>query len=144
MDNREVAERCIAAFKRDDIEGAREYIHPDFVATYPQSGEVFRGRDNYLEMLANFPTPPLVDMEIAHGGYQQVQVTSTPFGPPTISVIGSGDTFVVEGVNRYRNEGVFNVVTILKVENGLVMEETSYFAEPFEAPEWRRQYSESG
>ena len=43
---------------------------------------------------------------------------------------------------QYPDGGVFHFVSITKVRDGLIAEETDYFGEPFEAPEWRRPYVE--
>jgi hypothetical protein len=37
---------------------------------------------------------------------------------------------------------VFHVAVIIKIREGIIAEETTYFAAPFEAPEWRRPYVE--
>lgn len=143
MDNREVAERCVQALNVRDPVGVADLLHPDIIVRYPQSREVIRGRDAYLEMLSNYPDDlPPSELEIAYGGRKEVQVSSTiPFGPPTVTVIGSGETFVVEGLSEYP-DGVYHVVMILRIRNGRVIEGTSYFARPFEAPEWREPFVE--
>ena len=61
-----------------------------------------------------------------------------PFGHPTVTVFG-GDRFVVEGVATYPNGEVYNMVLILRMQSGKVIEETVYFVAPFDAPVWRRQ-----
>jgi hypothetical protein len=117
-DNRRVAEQVAQAYQDGDSEALVAILHPGFVAMYPQSGEVFRGRDNYVEMVANHPAPPT-------------------------TVVGSGDTFVLEGAISYADGSTRQPVAILKIEDSLVVEEVSYFAEPFDAPEWRHLYVSS-
>ena len=36
----------------------------------------------------------------------------------------------------------YKAVSIFEIENGKVVHETDYFAEPFEAPQWRAQWVE--
>ena len=55
MDNRRVAEQYAKASQDKEWEELGGLMHDEFVAHYPQSGEIFRGRESYLTMLANFP-----------------------------------------------------------------------------------------
>ena len=47
---------------------------------------------------------------------------------------------VGEAVFEYPNGEKYNIAMIIKVRDDLVAEETTYFAAPFDAPEWRRPY----
>lgn len=145
MDNRKVVERFAEAIATRDLSVIGELMHPEIEVTYPQSGEVIRGRSTYLAMLESFPAGvPTPEMDEPSGERESVHVTATPpFGMPIVTVIGSGDTFVMEGATTYGDGSVWNVVMILKVRDGRVAKETSYFATPFDAPEWRRPYVEA-
>jgi len=143
-DNRRVVERAIQAFNDRDLEAGADLIHPEITLKYPQSGEVFHGRDNYLATLANYPGLPEVEVAEPRGGHQQVQVvTPMPFSTPTITVIGSGDTFTVESLNTYPDGSVYHGVSIMKVQDAKIIEEVAYFAAPFDPPDWRRPYLSS-
>jgi hypothetical protein len=50
--------------------------------------------------------------------------------------------WVVEGVIDYGGGREVYVVLILELRDGKVFRETRYYAEPFEAPEWREQWFE--
>ena len=50
--------------------------------------------------------------------------------------------WVVEGVADYGGGQVLNVVLILELRDGKMWRDRWYFAEPFEAPEWRAQWVE--
>lgn len=147
MDNRALAERYAQALRDSDPDETVELAHPNIVVTYPQSGEVIRGRDNYEAMLRNYPSGvPIADdnVTVRSGGEQTVSVSSPlPFGMPTITSIGGGNTFIIEGTAHYSDSGVFNVVMILRMLEGKVIDETSYFAAPFDPPDWRRPYVEA-
>lgn len=144
MGNRQVAEQWARGMRNRDVDALAELVHPDIVVTYPQSGEVIRGRDNLLATASNYPTGlPETDLSGIHGTQEDVQVTSPlPFGMPTITVVGGGDTFVLEGVTEYPDGGIFHVAMIIQVRDGLVASETSYFAPPFDPPEWRAPFVE--
>jgi hypothetical protein len=50
--------------------------------------------------------------------------------------------WVVEGVIEYGDGRVFDVVVISELGDGKMWRDRWYFAEPFEAPEWRSQWVE--
>ncbi len=145
MDNRQIVERLAQCMRDQDLEGMAELLHPEVVVEYPQSGEVFRGKDNYLAMLSNYPQglPDADNVEI-RGDKPQVQVsTPIPFSIPTITVTGGGDTFILEGeAGPYPDGIVYKFVSIGKLQDGKLVRETSYFAAPFDPPEWRRPFAE--
>jgi hypothetical protein len=85
----------------------------------PQSGERFRGRENMRAFQEAFP-----DNSDA----------------PTIRirrVLAREGLWVVESVVDYGAGQVMRGVAILELQEGKVWRDTRYFAEPFEAPEWR-------
>ena len=144
MNNRRIAEQYAEASQDKEWERLGGLMHDDFVARYPQSGETFRGRDTYLSMLANFPEGlGEADFSSVKGGSDTIVMpASLPFLPPTVTVFG-GDRFVVEGEANYPDGAVFHIVSILRIQEGRVIEDTSYFAAPFDPPEWRQDYIES-
>jgi len=48
----------------------------------------------------------------------------------------------VEGVNDYGGGEVFTVLAIFELRDGKVWRDTRYYAELFDAPEWRAQLVE--
>ena len=142
MDNQRICDQYLEALGRRDLDAQYTLLHPDIVAKYPQSGEVFRGRDNYIEMLRNYPQLPEGHAWSVKGeSHTAVQYPSLPMLAPIITVYG-GDDFVVEAEATYGDGSEYNIVALLHLEQGLVKEETWYFAASFEAPEWRRPYSD--
>jgi hypothetical protein len=96
--------------------------HQDYVMEMPQSGERFRGRENMRAFQEAYPTPP-----------------------PSVRlrrVLVREGLWVVEGVTDYSGEQVFDFVLILELRDGMMWRDRWYFAEPFEAPEWRSQWVE--
>ncbi|MGA7096591.1 MAG: nuclear transport factor 2 family protein [Acidimicrobiia bacterium] len=141
MDKHQVIERYARAATEHDLETTARLLHPDVVVRYPQSGEIFRGRDNYLKMLSEYPTglPEGQISAIKGEGTTALLPSTMPFASSTITVFG-GDQFVIEGLARYADGKKFNTVFLLRLQGGLVIEESDYFAEPFDAPEWRRPF----
>ena len=83
------------------LSAEQEYLlrHPDYVMEMPQSNERIRGREAMRAMQEAFPTPPNVRLR---------------------RVLGSGRTWVIEGVNDYDGD-VWNVVLILELDqDGLI------------------------
>jgi hypothetical protein len=109
------------------LSAEKEYAlrHEDYAMQMPQSGERIRGPENMRAFQRAFAT------------------NSTP---PSISiqrVLVREGLWVVEGVNDYGEEGgTYNVVLIVELKDGKWWRDTRYYAEPFEAPEWRSQWVE--
>ena len=145
MSNGQLVERYVRAHMEQDWASVAEMMAPDAVVSYPQSGEKFRGNRNYTDMLANYPGQ-LENSEITltriHLPKENVHVIASPIGLPTITVTGAGDDFFFEGVMKYPDGGVFNVVGLIELGAGRVVKETWYFAAPFDPPAWRARYVE--
>jgi hypothetical protein len=91
----------------------------DYVMEMPQSGERIRGRDNmraFQRSFADNSNPPTIHL-------RRVTVRE--------------GVWILEGVNDYGEGGVFTVVLILELKDGKIWRDTRYYAEPFEAPQWR-------
>ena len=122
MDERE-ARRFLTELMSDlNAESGYELRHEDFVMEMPQSGERFRGRENMRAFQEAHPTPPA-----------SLQVRR---------VLVREGLWVVEGVIDYGDGRVFDVVIISELRDGKMWRDRWYFAEPFEAPEWRSQWVE--
>jgi hypothetical protein len=106
----------------DAMDPELEYAdrHPDFVADMPQSGERFASRDALRAMHHAFPNPPKIELR---------------------RVVGSGDVWVAEARSDYGGE-TFHTVVVIELEDGLVVRETRYYAQPLDAPAWRAQWVE--
>lgn len=98
----------------------------DAVQEWPQSGERIRGRDNIKAINDNYPAS-----------------TGTS---PTVSlrrILQPGKAWVIESVIDYGDGVPVSFVAIVETnDEGKVSRETDYFASPFEAPEWRKQWVE--
>lgn len=143
MNKAHIAERYAKALANRDLATQGELMHPDIVARYPQSGEIIRGRDNYLKMCANDPhgLPEGEVTSVKGDARTAVLSRSLPMMTSKVTVYG-GDDFIIEGVATYADGSVYNAVVIIRLQGHLVIEEVSYFAAPFDPPEWRREYVE--
>jgi hypothetical protein len=68
-----------------------------------------------------------------------------PTQPPSIQVrrvLVREGLWVVEALNDYGGGQVYDMVVIMELCEGKMWRDRWYFAEPFEAPEWRAQWVE--
>ena len=142
MANRHIAERYATALASWDLTSLKDLVHPDIVVRYPQSGETFEGIDSYLATIEEYPgLPGMGEVSSGSSARESVIVTqSFPFTAPIVTVIGDGETFVGEFVAAYPNGDTYHVASIVRIRDGLVIEDTAYFGPPFDPPEWRRKY----
>jgi hypothetical protein len=124
MDEREVA-RIIGELTTE-LSAEKEYAlrREDYVMEMPQSGERIRGRENMRAFQEGFP------------------VHSTPPSIRIRRVLVRDGLWVVESVIDYGGGQVFNGAAILELKDGKIWRDTRYYAEPFEAPEWRSRWVE--
>jgi hypothetical protein len=98
-----------------------ELRHEDYAMEMPQSGERIRGREKMREFQETYPTPPTIQLR---------------------RVLVREGLWVAEGVNDYGGGQVFTVLAIFELRDGKIWRDTRYYAEPFEAPDWRAQLVE--
>ena len=107
---RAALERHWAASDANDFTAEHDIYHADAVLFYPQSGERIRGRRNIQESRLDQPNQK-------HFTVQRVA--------------GSGDLWITEFVLSYDGKPSY-AVSIMEFQDGLVVRETQYFADPFE------------
>lgn len=121
MDEHEVREIFTRLFEDMSPEEEFELRDPDYVMEMPQSGERIRGRENMRSMQENYPGPPSIELR---------------------RVVGCGDVWVVEARSDYDGR-IYRVVDIVEFRNDKIVRETRYYADPFEAPDWRADWVEN-
>ena len=104
---------------------AERYSAPDFVIEWPQSGERIRGIDNYRKL-----------------NEQYASATGTSPTGKLRRVHHDGDLLVSEGTIDYGDGVPVSVISIYEFRDGKVVRATEYFANPFEAPDWRAPFVE--
>ena len=102
-----------------DAETEHDIYEDDAVCDYPQSGERILGRRNLQAPRSHHP--------------------GKPSGFNVRRMLGKGDLWVTEYTITYQGRPAFTV-SIMEFREGKVVHETQYFADPFEAPEWRREW----
>jgi ketosteroid isomerase-like protein len=122
QDGRQVAEKLWKALQAGDWDTAAGYLHDDFVQEWPQSGERIVGRDNAIAIERSFP-----------GGLPTMRFRRT---------LAGGDLAVLEVELTYADGDRYFGVSVIELRDGKVVKETDYYAQPFQAPEWRAQWVE--
>ena len=127
--NREIIAELRRLFESGDFgELSRftaQYASEDFVREWPQSGERIRGQEN--------------DRKISEG-YGAATGTAPRFTPRRL--LSGGDLIVAEGTIDYGDGTPVSTVGIYELKQGKLTKATEYFANPFEAPEWRKPFVE--
>jgi ketosteroid isomerase-like protein len=128
-DNGEIVEAFREAIASGDMGRMsamlEEYASDDFVQEWPQSGERIRGKEMSRRLNEAYPS--------ATGTSPRIEVRR---------ISGSGDVYVIEGTVDYGDGTPVSYVGIAEFRDGKVAKMTEYFANPFEAPDWRSQYVE--
>jgi hypothetical protein len=102
-----------------DADAEHDIYADDAVCEYPQSGERILGRANLQALRSHHP--------------------GNPSGFNVRKILGKGDLWITEYIITYQGRPTFTV-SIMEFCNGKVVHETQYFADPFEAPDWRSQW----
>jgi ketosteroid isomerase-like protein len=102
-----------------DADAEHEIYADDAICDYPQSGERILGRKNLQALRSHHP--------------------GKPSGFNVKRILGNGDLWITEYTILYQGQRAYTV-SIMEFQNGKVVHETQYFADPFEAPSWRRQW----
>jgi hypothetical protein len=95
--------------------------HEDYLLELPQSGERL-DRDGLRRLQTTFPggTAPKIEL---------------------LRVTGGGDVWISESIIRYADGTVFYGVSRVEFRDTRIWRETRYYAEPFEVPSWRADWS---
>jgi hypothetical protein len=92
----------------------------DSICDYPQSGERILGRKNLQALRSHHPGKP--------SGFQIKRI------------VGNANLWITEYTIVYKEQRAYTVSVMEFGPNAKVIHETQYFADPFEAPAWRKQY----
>ena len=138
--NREIAERFVRAIEAKDFETQYSLLADDYVDEMPQSGERTRGRDNYRAIAEHYPGG------VGDASSQRVVGTEDRFVvTPAFTMLrieGTGDTFTYVATVRYASGETWQMISIAQVRDGKIARTTTWYAAPFDAPDWRAPYVE--
>jgi hypothetical protein len=137
---RAVFEAYLRAINSGDGAALGALLHPEFTETYPQSGELFRGLDNFRATLEKYPggfQGTGTDRVVGSADRWVVTPAST-----LVRIEGAGDTFTGVTQIRYPDGSDWYSVSIGEIRDGRVWRVQTFWGEKFEAPTWRAPYVE--
>ena len=102
-----------------DADAEHDIYDDEVICDYPQSGERILGRKNLQALRSHHP--------------------GKPSGFKVKRILGNADLWVTEYTIAYQGRLAYTV-SIMEFRDGKVVQETQYFADPFEAPAWRSQW----
>jgi hypothetical protein len=123
MEEQKIREALNAHWQASAAGGANaEYdiYADDSICDYPQSGERIIGRNNLQALRSHHP--------------------GKPSGFKIRRIVGSANLWITEYTITYQGKPAYTVSMMEFRDDGKVIHETQYFADPFEAPAWRKQW----
>lgn len=114
--NTDAVTRLYATINAGRPDGRADVMTPDAVQRWPQSGEVMRGIDRILEATRRRPSVPHVRVS---------------------ELVEAGDRVIAQWSADYGDGKVWRNVSLFRLRDGRIVEETDYFGDPFEGPAWR-------
>lgn len=120
VDTKALIERHWRASEAGDVEAEHDIYAPGAVLDYPQSGERFCGRDTIQQQRASHPAERHFTVR---------------------RILGHHDLWVSECVITYDGSPTYSI-SIMELDNGHVMHETQYFADPFAPSPGRARLAE--
>jgi len=138
--NEAIVESYAVACGMNDIPALTRLRHPDWSVVWPQSGERVVSHESWVAIAEQYPGGrPTVELSRLVGSEDRWVVTP---GNTVLKVAGSGDFWWGEWMMTYPDGQTYHVVDLIELRDGMIHRETVYWAPPFEAPDWRRQYVE--
>ena len=118
-----------------------DVVDADAIFEYPQSGERFRGIENIRATFENYPDlgPGTSHLEEIIGGTTYALTPSYT----VIGIDGSGDRGTAVIRIQYPDGSWWWAVNLYELRNGRISKSRTFFAQDFEAPDWRAPYRES-
>jgi ketosteroid isomerase-like protein len=140
--NREIVERFVRAVESKDVAAQLTMLADDFYDEMPQSGERTRGKANWQAIIDHYPggvgTVDPASRRIVGADDRWVMTPSFSI----LRIEGSGDTFTYAGTITYSNGDLWHIIVIAHLRDGKLARTTTWYAAPFDAPEWRAPYVE--
>jgi len=116
-------------------------LHDDAVLEYPQSGEVFRGLPNIRGQFENYPNMDPGTSELAEVIGDETYALTPSYTVIRVEGTGIKGTAVIR--IRYPDGTYWWAINLFELRDGRIGRSRSYFAQDFEAPDWRAPYRES-
>jgi ketosteroid isomerase-like protein len=137
---REIIERFARAIEAKDFDAQQALLADDYVEEMPQSGERIRGKANQAAITRNYPGGVGTVEDSRLVGAEDKWVLTPSFS--VLRIEGSGNVYTYAGTVRYSNGETWHMIVIVELRDGKIARATTWYAAPFEAPEWRAPFVE--
>lgn len=118
-------------FERKEWELARSLLSDEFTAYWPQSRERFNSPDDFIDMNKNYPGSHKIEVLNLHHEHDDCEHSDTIISEVFIkSTTCEGKRFSL------------HAISIFEIEDDKIKRATEYWADSYEAPEWRKQWVE--
>jgi ketosteroid isomerase-like protein len=137
-DHEQVMRGWTRALGSHDWDALADYVHADAVHEYPQSGEQFSGLANIRAQFENYPglEPGTTELRDVIGG---TTYALTPMYT-VIAVEGSGNRGTAVFRVHYPDGSLWWAINLYELRDGKIAHARTYFAQDFDAPDWRAPY----
>lgn len=143
-DHKAIQLRVMKALNDRNWDEWETLVTDDYTEEYPQSGEIVRGRKNARAILENYPGGlPTDGIEMSSArmtGTEALWVKTPTF--TFVRVEGTGNAGTAAFRVRYPDGSVWWAIILYELRGEKVAKSTAFYAPLFEAPEWRRPYTE--
>jgi hypothetical protein len=138
--NEEVVREYLDAHRSHDYATLGRLRAPGWVEDWPQTGERVRGHANDEAIMRNWPggEPRAGQTRIRGSEDRWILTPAWTYQ----RIVGSGDTWWIDGEGHYPDGTTWFVAAILDVHDGAIHHETWYFGPQLEAPSWRAGWVE--
>ena len=118
--NRELVLALWDAFDRFEFEAVADLLHDDFVCIWTQSGELIRGRDNFIAVNKHYP------------GRWRIQVHR---------LVDGGDVIVTE-IHAVDGDDANPAISFFEFTDGKIIKIREFWPDVMDAQSWRAQWVE--
>lgn len=142
LSGRTIVEQFARTLEDKDFDAQAMLLADEFVEEMPQSGERTRGKANWLAISRNYPGGVGT---VESGSGRLVGAEDRWVVTPTFSVLrieGSGDVYTYVGTVQYATGQTWQMIAVIELRNAKIAKMTTWYAAPFEAPEWRAPFVE--
>ena len=136
---REILEGYLDIMNARELGRMEEFLAPDYVEEYPQSGERVVGIENLRRLVDEYPGGLEAGrFDRAHArvvGEDEAYVVGPSY--TVTHVQGSGDTWTAVALARYPDGSRWHMVMLAEFRGDRIARMTEYYAPELPAPEWR-------
>ncbi len=120
--SKQVVEGFWVAMQTNDFKSVGKFLHDDYVLEWPQSGELIRGRENFVAVNEHYPT---------HGRWEFA-----------VHRILAEEDKVVSDVSVIDGAIIGRVITFSTIRDGKIVHQIEFWPDPFEPAAWRAEWAE--